>query len=181
MSTNTSAQVRESAGSRRTAEGAAVAAALLLVANGVIGLLGDVDDHTAGLGLLSEVTAGVAFLGGAVALALLCPVTGLRRVLWWLGPVGMTVTGATMIGVPVIGSEPAEWLFVVAVLPTLVGTVSAGVLGAGRLWPWWTGAGLALLLPVMFLLPFNSFVMAAIWFTVGRVVRAERPVSVPAR
>jgi hypothetical protein len=152
---------------REYARVAALTAALMLLVNGVVGLAGDVDDHTTGLGLISEITAGVAFLAGAVALGLLRPVGGWRGFLWWLAPTGLTIAGLTMVGVPVIGSEPAEWLFVVAVLPTFVGLVAAGILGTGRVWPWWTGAGVALLLPVMFILPLNSFVMAAIWLAIG--------------
>jgi hypothetical protein len=156
------------------ARAAAAAAAALLGVNGALGLLGDVNDHTTGLGMLSEVSAGLAFLAGAIALAVLTPVTGWRGVLWWLAPVGLTIAGATMVGVPVFGSEPVEWLFVVAVLPTFVGLVAAGILGSRRLWPWWTGAGLALFLPVMFTLPWNSFWMAAVWMAVA-VTAAPRP------
>ena len=154
--------------------GAALVAAGLLLANGVVGLLGDVGDHTTGLGLLSEVTAGVSFLAGAAAMAWLRPVGGWRGLLWSLAPVGLAIAGTTMIGVPVIGTEPAEWLFVAAVLPTLVGMIAAGVLGHGRVWPWWTAVGVALFLPVMFLVPFNSFPMALIWLGVGAVARRRR-------
>jgi hypothetical protein len=81
----------------------------------------------------------------------------------------MTLAGLTMVGVPIVGSEPPDWLFVVAVAPTFVGLVAAAVLGAGRRWPWWTGAGVAAFLPLMFLLPpeVNGFAMALVWLTVG--------------
>jgi len=157
----------------RSPRALAWAAAAVLGVNGVIGLAGDVDDHTTALGLASELTAGLAFVLGAVALALLTPVRGWRRVLWSLAPLGLTVAGLTMLGVSVIGSEPAEWLFVVAVLPTFVGLVAAGVLGSGRCWPWWTGAGLAVFLPVMFALPLNSFVMALVWVAVATTARVR--------
>jgi hypothetical protein len=157
-----------------TARWSAALAAGVFLANGVIGLVGnDVSDHSTGAGLLSELTAGLGFLAAAVALALLTPVTGWRRLLWWLAPSGLTVAGLTMVGVTVIGSEPAEWLFVVAVLPTFVGLLAAAVLGTGRAWPWWTGLGLALFLPVMFLLPFNAFVMALVWLLVAATARAR--------
>ncbi|MFA9429201.1 hypothetical protein [Egicoccus sp. AB-alg2] len=154
---------------RRPARLAALAATAMLVTNGFVALAGDVDEHTTGLGLVSEVTAGLAFLAGAVALALIVPVTGWRALLWWLAPTGMTLAGLTMVSVPVAGSEPPDWLFVLAVLPTFVGLVAAGVLGTGRRWPWWTGAGVAAFLPIMFLLPpfANGFGMALVWLAVA--------------
>lgn len=156
---------------RRIRQGriAAGTAAALLLGNGLVALAGDVDDHTTGLGLLSEVTAGLSFLAGAVALAVLVPVAGWRALLWWLGPAGLALAGLTMVGVPIVGSEPPDWLFVLAVLPTFVGLVAAGVLGTGRRWPWWTGAGLAAFLPIMFLLPAsaNGFAMALVWLAVA--------------
>lgn len=154
---------------------AAAAAAALLAAEGVVALLAgdDLGDHTTGLGLLSEALVGLAFLAAAVALAPLTPRGGVRRVLWALAPLGLSVAGATMLGVTVVGAEPVEWLFLAAVLPTFVGTVAAGVIGAraGR-WPWWTGVALALFLPMMFTLPFNSWVMAVV---LGAVAVAVRP------
>ncbi|WP_028659616.1 hypothetical protein [Nocardioides insulae] len=160
------------AGIRRTRTAAGVAAGVLF-ANVGIGF-GDVEDHTTGLGLASELTAALAFLALAVALAATVPVTGWRALLWWSGPVGLTIAGLTMIGVPVVGAEPADWLFVLSVLPTLIGTVAAGVLGSRRIWPWPTGVGLALFLPIMFLAPLNSLWMAlvclGVLLTAGRAV-----------
>jgi hypothetical protein len=157
------------------ARAAASLAAVALLANAAIGLLGDVDDHTIGLGMLSEVTAGFAFLAGAAALALLAIGSGWRRLLWLLAPVGMTIAGLTMAAVPIIGSEPGEILFVLAVVPTFVGLVAAGLLGAGRRWPWWTGAGLALFLPIMFLAPLNSVLMTLVWGAVALTARRLDP------
>ena len=146
---------------------AAVAAALLL-GNGALGVSGaDLSDHFVGLGLVSEVTAGLAFLAGAASLALVVPVGGWRAWLWWLAPLGMSLAGLTMVGVPLTGSEPAAWLFLLAVVPTFVGQVAAGMIGARRLWPWWVGVGIALQLPVMFLVPFNSLLMAVAWVAVA--------------
>ena len=82
------------------------------------------------------------FLAGAAALAFAAAVRGWRPWLWWLAPVGMTIAGLTMIGVPL--------------MPTFLGQVAAGVLGIPRRWPWWTGVGVALLMPIMFLLPLNT-------------------------
>ncbi|UMG91994.1 hypothetical protein [Nocardioides sp. TF02-7] len=139
---------------------------------GVLG--GDDSDHFTGLGLLSELTAGAAFVAAAVALVALTPVTGWRGLLWWLAPAGLTVAGGTMLAVPVVGQEPAEWLFVLAVLPTFVGLVAAGVLGTRRVWPGWVGAGVALLLPIMFLLPLNGFLMAVVWTSVAVTAPRDR-------
>lgn len=144
-----------------------LSAAALLLATGVVGFLGDVDDHTQGLGAVSETLAGLSFLAGALALVLLRPVTGWRAMLWWLAPVGMTISGLSMLAVPVTGSEPPAWLFVAGVLPTAIGLVAAGVLGIGRRWRWWTGVGLALLLPMMFLLPLNTLWMSLVWLSVA--------------
>ena len=172
MSTTTLVPRRGTA--RRAGAGrlAAGGAAAVLLANAVIGLAGDVDDHTTALGAASEVTAGLAFLAGALALLLLRPVRGPRGLLWSLAPAGLAVAGTTMLLVPVVGSEPSEWGFVLAVLPTFVGLVAAGVIGtSARLWPWWVGAGLALFLPVMFLAPLNSVVMALAWAGVAATSR----------
>lgn len=170
----------------RVARRAAWAAVLALGVNALIGALSDAEtllDHSRGAGALSEITAGMAFLAGAVALHVLTPVSGWRRGLWMLAPLGLAIGGLTMVAVPVAGAEPPTWLFLLAVLPTLVGTVAAGVLGTReRLWPWWTGVALSLFLPIMFTLPFNSLVMAAVWASVaatagrpGTVRPGERP------
>ncbi|MGC0250670.1 hypothetical protein [Pseudactinotalea sp. Z1748] len=158
---------------RRARIAAALAAAILIV-NGVLTFFdGDLSDHTTGIGLVSEVTAGAAFLAGALALALIVPVTGWGALLWWLAPAGLTIAGVIMLGVPITGQEPAEWLFLLAVVPTSLGLIAAGVLGSRRRWPWWTGAGLALFLPIMFLAPFNGLLMALVWLAVAITLRAE--------
>lgn len=163
--TVTSAQAGTRLSRARLAAGAAAA---LLVANGVAGIFGDtVGDHTRGLGALSDALTGLAFLAGAAALALLTPVRGWRGALWRLGPFGMTLAGASMLSVPLLGAEPPMWLVLAAVVPTLVGMISAGIFGTGRLWPWWVGSGVALFLPIMFTLPFNALVMAAVWISVA--------------
>lgn len=156
----------EVADAHRSARAAAATAAVLLVLEGMLSVVVGVDDHTDAWGAVSEVVAGLAFLSGAISLALYVPVSGWRAVLWWLAPAGLALSGLTMLSVPVVGAEPAEWLFVLAVLPCFIGTVSAGVLGIGRRWPWWVGAALAAFLPIMFLLPYNSFLMALVWMGV---------------
>lgn len=144
--------------------------AAALAVDGVVGILADeqaMNDHTGGAGAVSEVAAGVAFVCCAVTLALLTPVGGWRGFLWWLGPAGLAGAGVLMIGVPLTGSEPPSWAVDLTVLPALVGTIAAAVFGTRRVWPWWTGVGVALFLPVMFTVPFNSFLMAAIWGSVA--------------
>lgn len=155
------------------ARGAAAAAALCLLANGVVALMGDpatLTDHTRGAGAASEVATGLAFLAGALSLAALTPVTGWRRMLWLLAPTGLTIGGATMLAVPLLGAEPPGWLFLLAVLPITVGMICAGVLGTRRVWPWWTGVAVALFLPVMFSMPYNGFLMTAVWACVALTV-----------
>lgn len=66
----------------------------MLIVNGVLALLVDVNDHTTGLGLLSEVTAGAAFLAGALTLALV-PISGRLALLGWLAPAGLAIAGLT--------------------------------------------------------------------------------------
>lgn len=155
---------------------AAAAAALCLLANGVVALVGDpatLADHTRGAGAASEVTTGLAFLAGALSLTVLTPVTGWRRLLWLLAPFGLTIGGATMVAVPLVGAEPPGWLFVLAVLPILVGMVATGVLGTRRVWPWWTGLAVALFLPIMFSMPYNGFLMTAVWACVALTVHSR--------
>lgn len=158
-----------------TARVAALGAAALLLAGGTVALLADPDalaDHTGGLGALSEILTGLAFLAGALTLTLLRAVNGWRAWMWALAPFGLTVGGLTMLAVPVIGQEPPGWLFLLGVIPSFVGLIAVAVLGTKRVWPWWTGLALALFLPIMFGLPFNSLLMAAVWvcvaYTAGR-------------
>lgn len=76
-----------------------------------------------------------------------------------------------MLAVPVIGAEPPFWLFLLAVVPSFLGMIAAGILGTGRRWSWWAGLGLALFLPIMFIVPINGTVLAAIWSGVALSVR----------
>lgn len=159
------------------ARGAAAAAALCLLGNGLVALGSDpvaLADHTQGAGAVSEITTGLAFLAGAVSLLLLTPVVGWRRALWTMAPFGLTVGGATMVGVPLVGAEPPGWLFLIAVISIFVGMIAAGVLGTGRVWPWWSGVGVALFLPIMFTLPLNGLFMMAVWLLVALTVGARR-------
>lgn len=149
---------------------AALGAAALLLTGGTTALFADpaaLADHTSGIGALSEILTGLAFLAGALCLILLRPVRGWRAWLWSLAPFGLTVGGLTMLAVPVIGQEPPGWLFLLGVVPCFVGLIAAGVLGTRRIWPWWAGLALALFIPIMFALPFNSVPMAGVWICVA--------------
>ena len=79
-----------------------------------------------------------------------------------LAPFGLGVGGLPMVAVPVVGSEPPIRLFLLAVVPIFVGLIAVGVLGTKRVWPWWTGVAVALVLPMMVLLLFNNLFMAAV-------------------
>jgi hypothetical protein len=162
-----------------SARSAALVAVAALAVDAVVSAVAGPDavsDHMTGAGAVSEVAVGVAFVACAVALALLRPVAGWRGLLWWLGPVGLAVAGMIMVGVPVVGSEPPSGLVDLVVLPALVGMATAGVVGSRRrVWPWWTGLGVALFLPVMFTVPYNSVLMALIWLAVA--LTARRPLS----
>jgi hypothetical protein len=155
---------------RRTAATAAGLAAVLLLVGAAIALLApeNLADHSRGAGRLSELVTGLAFLAGAVTLVLLAPDGAPRRPLWMLAPAGLAITGLSMLGVVVTGTEPPEWLFLLAVGTTLVGMVVAAVIGtrAGT-WTWPVAVAVALYLPVMFLLPWNSVVMALIWLALA--------------
>jgi hypothetical protein len=158
---------------------AGLLAALLLLAEAALGLAApdQMGDHTTGMGRLSEALAGAAFVVGALALLPLVP-AGRSRVLFGLAPIGLATSGLTMVSVVVVRSEPAEWLFLVAVAALLVGTISAGVIGARRgTWPLWTAVCVALFVPVMFLVPFNSVVLAAAFVAVA--LSSSGPQSAP--
>lgn len=176
LTQTTSTRAPRSAISRATHRSAALTAATLLFTTGVLTLFGDdaaLGDHTEGLGALSEILTGLAFLAGAVALAVLRPVTGWRGLLWTLAPVGLALSGVSMLLVPVLAAEPPGWLFLGGVLPTFVGMIAAGVIGVrSGLWRWWTGVAVAVFLPIMFTLPFNTVLMAAVWVLVALSGRA---------
>lgn len=152
----------------------AAAAAALLIANGAVSLFGgDLTDHTRGPGMATEILTGLSFLAGAAALASAARVHGWRAWLWWLAPLGMTIAGLTMVGVPLAGAEPPTWLFIAGALPTFIGQVAVGVLGIPNRWPWWTGVGVALLMPIMFLAPFNTAFMTIVWIAVALTIREQ--------
>ena len=71
------------------------------------------------------------------------------------------------------GAEPPTWLFIAGALPTFIGQVAVGVLGIPSRWPWWTGVGVALLMPIMFLAPFNTAFMAIVWIAVALTIREQ--------
>jgi hypothetical protein len=167
ISVRTPGTAARSTPARRSALVAVAALAVEAVVSVVAGP-DAMNDHMRGAGAVSEVAVGIAFVACAATLVLLRPVAGWRGLLWWLGPVGLSVAGIVMLAVPVVGSEPPSWLVDLAVLPALVGMVTAGIVGTtARVWPWWTGLGVALFLPVMFAAPFNGLLMAGIWLAVA--------------
>ncbi|WP_400995881.1 hypothetical protein [Agromyces sp. GXQ0307] len=174
----------DAAGSHRTVRrGVARAAAWIAVAMCVvqfgIGAAGvltgtDVGDHANALGRASEAMAGLAFFSGAVALAALAPRTSLLGA-WIPGIAGLAASGATMLWVVTTGLEPAIEVFLAEVGLTAVGLVLVGALGARRrrVWPWWVGAGVALIVPIMFLVPLNALPIALVWSAVALTARPD--------
>jgi hypothetical protein len=167
--------------SRRTgtAAVASVVAAAALAVEAMVAAAFDVDDHASGAGRVSEALVAVAFLAGAVALASFAPgpdrARRATRALWLPGVAGIGGVGAITLAVTVTGREWPEGIVTLVVLIAVLGVVAQAVIGTvSRSWPWWTGALLASLLPVMFVVPnpYNSFVMAGCW--AGAAVAAWR-------
>ncbi|MFD1505602.1 hypothetical protein FE374_01620 [Georgenia yuyongxinii] len=170
---------------RRLAAVAALLAAAALLGDVAVSMVDPaaLDDHSQGLGRVSEGLVGVAFLLGALALAALVPTRGRagrglwwqaagRRAWWWLAVLGLAASGLSMIGVVVTGTEPPSGLVTAEVLIALVGMVGSAVTGvrAGT-WPWPVGLGVALYLPIMFLVPLNAAFMALVWIGVAAAAR----------
>ena len=159
---------------------AAIAAAVLLVANAVIALIApdQMDDHSAGLGRLSEGLAGFSFVAGAIGLAALTPRGTLVRVFWVIGVLGLLAVGLIMLAVVVTTVEAPEGIVLAVVGLAVLGLIAVAIIGIKRgIWPWWVGVPVALLIPIMFLIPFNSVIMAAIWVLVAWRARMETPAS----
>ena len=159
---------------------ASLLAAALLIANAVVGFVApdQVADHSAGAGQLSEALAGLSFIAGAIAIIPLIPRGMLARIIWVLAIVSLVAFGLTMLSVVVTGVEPsAEVVTVVtaAVGLTLIGIGIVGIMR--RVWPWWVGVLVAVLVPIMFFVPFNSVFMAVVWVLVAWRARPETPAS----
>ncbi|WP_353828933.1 hypothetical protein [Agromyces sp. SYSU T0242] len=168
---------RSTARRRALARSAAWIAVALYAAQFAVGAaaaLGgfDIDDHAQGLGAASEGLGGLAFVAGAVALAVLAP-RGARLAAWLPAVIGLGASGGTMAWVAATGIEPPVELFLAEVSLTAIGLVVVGVLGAlrRRVWPWWVGIAVALLIPVMFLVPANSIPLALAWTAVALTAR----------
>jgi hypothetical protein len=152
-------------------------ATLLLLGDAVVSLLhpNAMSDHAAGPGRLSELLSGLAFITMAASLLPLSPVAGLSRALFALAPLGLGLCGILMVGVVLMHDEPPVAVFLVSVLVALVGCVVAGVVGIrSGTWPVVTGVGIALLLPALFLAPFNSVVLAEVWLLVALTTRTSK-------
>ncbi|MGR2753657.1 hypothetical protein [Agromyces arachidis] len=165
---------------RRTrARSAAWTAVALYAAQFAVGAAGalsgtDVGDHAEGLGGASEGLGGGAFVAAAVALAALAP-RGARLAAWLPAIIGLGTSGVTMAWVAATGVEPPVEVFLVEVSLTAIGLAVVGVLGAlrRRVWPWWVGIAVALLIPVMFLVPVNSIPLALAWIAVALTARPD--------
>ncbi|GAA4361482.1 hypothetical protein [Paeniglutamicibacter cryotolerans] len=167
---------------RRNAGLAGYSAAFLLAANMVLALLhpAAMGEHSTGPGRLSEGLVGAAFLAGSCFLGLVL-MAGADR----LGP-GARITcgvcvaafagaGATMVAVLVNAVEPPVELFLLTASGSLVGLAATAVIGArARIWTRTTGMLLALQLPVLFLLPLNSLLMAGIWVVMTRQLTSRQ-------
>ncbi|GAA2045935.1 hypothetical protein GCM10009819_36960 [Agromyces tropicus] len=135
---------------------------------------GDAADHATGLGGASEALGGLAFLAGAVVLGALAP-RGARLAAWVPGIAGLAASGLTMAWVVGTRVEPPVEVFLAEVALMALGLLVAGVLGAlrRRVWPWWVGTALALVVPVMFLVPVNSLPLALAWAAVALTARPD--------
>jgi hypothetical protein len=152
-------------------------AALALLGDATVSLLHPdaLTDHASGAGRLSELLSGVAFV--AMAVALLPPTRAITRRRWLFAaaPVGLGLCGLVMVAVVVTGHEPHVAVFLVSVTLSLVGCVAAAVIGQrSGVWPWVTATGVAMVLPILFLVPFNSLVLAGVWAMVAVSTRLPR-------
>lgn len=149
---------------------AAACAAALLLANMVLAIAapGQMGDHSTGAGRLSEGLVGLSFIAGSAVLVALMPKGAWSRITWILAIAGLFSSGLSMLAVLVAATEPPVELFLVEVALAVPALIAVGAVGIRRrTWPWWVGVGMALLLPVMFALPFNSPIMAAVWIAVA--------------
>lgn len=180
MSATSTLPLRTRPDSRRIVSlSAAIAASLLLIANAVLAAIAPdaMGDHSTGLGRLSEGLAGLSFVAGGLAIAALAPSGAFARSIWILAVVGCAACGITMLAVFVSTVEPPTELVMIEVAVTAIALIGTAVVGGiRRVWPWWVAAGVALLLPIMFLVPFNSVFMAAIWLAVATWAR---PIEIP--
>jgi hypothetical protein len=159
---------------------ASLLAAALLLANAVVGFIApdQVADHSAGAGQLSEALAGLSFIAGAIAILPLVPRSMLARIIWVLAVVSLVAFGLTMLSVVVTGVEPPAELVTVVTAAVGLTLIAIGIVGIMRgIWPWWVGVPVALLVPIMFFVPFNSVFMAVVWVLVAWRARAETPAA----
>lgn len=159
---------------------AALLAAALLLANAVVGFIApdQVADHSTGAGQLSEALAGLSFIAGAVAILPLMPRGTVTRIIWVIGIVSLLAFGLTMLSVVLTGVEPSSEIVLVVTALIALALIGVGVVGImRRIWPWWVGIALALLVPIMFFVPFNSVFMAVVWVLVAWRARVETPAS----
>ncbi len=174
---STSQAVTPRTTARTLARTAALVAAVFLLANMVLAIVapGQMGDHATAAGRLSEGLVGLSFIAGAAALLPLLPQPATARWFWLLGIAGLAASGLTMLAVFATTLEPPFQLFLAEVAvtaPALVGIAVSGVRRGN--WPWWVGLGIALLLPIMFLLPLNSMIMAIVWIVAAWQLRTGK-------
>ncbi|WP_111718448.1 hypothetical protein [Homoserinimonas sp. OAct 916] len=164
----------ETTGGRLLPRSAAVVAAVFLLGNAALWMVAteNMGDHATVAGRASEALVGASFVFGAVALLFIArragSALGLWRVAWWLAVVAMIAAGVTMIAVFVSATEPPFELFLAEAGLAAASLIAVGISGwRAQAFPLWVGIGVALLLPMMFLLPLNSLWMAAVWVAVA--------------
>lgn len=153
---------------------AAITAAVFLVGNAALWMVAreEMGDHSSVAGRASEALVGASFVVGAFALFLIARAVGGAlgrwRIVWWVAVLAMVASGVTMIAVFVSAIEPPFQLFLAEAGLAAVSLIAVGVSGwRARAFPLWAGIGVALLLPIMFVLPLNSVWMAMVWIAVA--------------
>ena len=154
----------------RAARPLAVATAAAFAAEAVVAAVwpANISDHSAGAGRASEALAGLAFLLAAATLLAWVPVLGR----WLAAPavLGCAAMGVAQLDIAARGQEWPDMVVNAILLVAVTGLPLAGVAGvrAGA-WPWWIALLLALVVPVLFVVPSpgNSAVLALVWVVVA--------------
>jgi hypothetical protein len=161
----------------------------VLLVDAALGLVADVDDHTRGAGLVSEVLFALAVVLVAVAVAAIQAVHARAAEGWadrfaWAGHrlavVALTIAAAVALSVPIRGEEPPDAVSTPVVLGALIGLLVFGIAAAViRVVPWWAGLVVAFFFPVLFLGgAVGALVVAAAWLLVAWALhRASAPAA----
>jgi hypothetical protein len=168
---------------------AAALVAVVLLVDAALGLVADVDDHTRGAGLVSEVLFALAVLLVAIVVAAVqaCqarpPQGWADRLAWaghWLAVVALVLAAIVALSVPIRGEEPPDAVSTPVVLGALLGLLAFGIAAAViRVVPWWAGLVVAFFFPVLFLGgAVGALVVAAAWLLVAWALhRAPAPAA----